>query len=172
MAKYNIDIIFNDRSVKMSEVIDFEKYKLRRQIGYLDDQECQIASSANAKNVDGYANLSITNLEYFFSIDEMYSKDTLDQLQLLRKTALCAGVLYSGKFGFLFISEMLDYIHEKYSGKEIYIIGDQNGRFYKFSDFYKEHNADKFFWLPGGNSVADYFRKQTLLNRLKRFFST
>src|SRR5689334_17219189 len=106
MAKYNIDIIINDRSVKTTEIIDFEKYKLQGQIGYSDDNEFQITSGA--KRVDGYANLSMTNLEYFFSIDEMYSKDTLDQLQLLRETALCIEVLFSGKFGFLFINQLAD----------------------------------------------------------------
>jgi hypothetical protein len=160
MAKYNIDIIINDRSVKTTEIIDFEKYKLQGQVGYFNGQEFQVTSGVNAKTVDGYANLSMTNLEYFFSIDEMYSKDTLDQLQLLRETALCIEVLFSGKFGFLFIGEMLDYIHEKYNGKEIYIIEDQTGSFYQFSDFYEKHQGYKFFWLPKGNSVADYFRKK------------
>jgi hypothetical protein len=169
MAKYHIDIIINDRSVKMTELIDFEKYKLQGQIGYFDDQECQITSGIDAKRFDGYANLNMTNLEYFFSIDEMYGKGTLDQLQLLRETALCAGVLYSGKFGFLFLSKMLDFIHERCHGKEIYILEDQTDNLYQFSDFYKKHQTYKFFWLPSGNTIAEYLRKKSILNRLKDF---
>ena len=105
--------------------IGLEKYQQQGQVVFFEEEQCQITSGVNGKSFDGYANVGITNLDYFFSIDEMYSKGTLDQLQLLRETALCVEVLYSGKFGFSSVSEMLDYINEKFNGKEIYVIEDQ-----------------------------------------------
>lgn len=161
MAKYHVDIIINHSIIAITELFDYEKYKLNNQIICYEEQKYQISGGVNNTYGDGYANLHETNFEYLFSMEGMYSKYILDKLWLMKSSSVCYTVLYTGKIGFSFLDEMFDYMNKKFAKAEMYILEDQTDTLYQFSDFYKKHLVSNFFWLPFDIQLANLIRDRS-----------
>jgi hypothetical protein len=143
MAKFLIDIIIEAKDIGIRDIFNYENYESRGFIKYKDDNELQVCNDPR----NGYCNIETRNFSEYYMFENMYSKQCVSQLKNLSKNSNSFSFLFSGKFGFNFIDDVLNYVYFKYPNTQSYILDDQSSELMAFSLFLKLHIKKKFFWI-------------------------